>query len=83
MRLLYVDSVGEQSKGVLSYNDVLEAHRLIGHIQKLMQHANTLGYKYIIWNGVVYLAEESDPRVVEALKKRYSFEEWYKSITPA
>ena len=28
-------------------------------------------------------AEESDIRVVEALKKRYSFEEWYKSITPA
>ena len=27
-------------------------------------------------------ARESDPRVVEALKKRYSFEEWYKSITP-
>ena len=25
---------------------------------------------------------ESDPRVVEALKKRYSFEEWYESITP-
>jgi hypothetical protein len=25
---------------------------------------------------------ESDIRVVEALKKRYSFEEWYKSITP-
>ena len=25
---------------------------------------------------------ESDPRVVEALKKKYSFEEWYKSITP-
>jgi len=28
-------------------------------------------------------ATESDMRVVEALKKRYSFEEWYKSITPA
>jgi hypothetical protein len=28
-------------------------------------------------------ARESDMRVVEALKKRYSFEEWYKSITPA
>ena len=28
-------------------------------------------------------ATESDPRVVEALKKRYSLEEWYKSITPA
>ena len=28
-------------------------------------------------------ATESDLRVVEALKKRYSFEEWYKSITPA
>ena len=28
-------------------------------------------------------ATESDPRVVDALKKRYSFEEWYKSITPA
>ena len=28
-------------------------------------------------------ATESDPRIVEALKKRYSFEEWYKSITPA
>ena len=27
-------------------------------------------------------ATESDPRVVEALKKRYSLEEWYKSITP-
>ncbi len=25
---------------------------------------------------------ESDPRIVEALKKRYSFEEGYKSITP-
>ena len=24
---------------------------------------------------------ESDPRVVEALRKRYSLEEWYKSIT--
>ena len=28
-------------------------------------------------------ATESDMRVVEALKKRYSFEEWYKSITTA
>ena len=28
-------------------------------------------------------ATESDPRIVEALKKKYSFEEWYKSITPA
>ena len=28
-------------------------------------------------------ATESDPRVVEALKKRYSFDEWYKSITTA
>ncbi len=27
-------------------------------------------------------ATESDIRVVEALKKRYSFEEWYKSVTP-
>ena len=27
-------------------------------------------------------AKESDPRIVEALKKHYSFEEWYKSITP-
>ena len=27
-------------------------------------------------------ATESDPRVVEALKKRYSLDEWYKSITP-
>ena len=27
-------------------------------------------------------AKESDMRVVEALKKRYSPEEWYKSITP-
>ena len=57
MRLLYVDFEGEQSKGVLSYNDVLEAHKLNGHIHKLMQHANTLGYKYIIWNGLVYLAD--------------------------
>ena len=28
-------------------------------------------------------AKESDPRVVEALRKRYSPEEWYKSITQA
>ena len=26
---------------------------------------------------------ESDMRVVEALRKRYSIDEWYKSITPA
>ena len=57
MRLLYVDFVEEQSKGVLSYNDVLEAHKLIGHIHKLMQNDKTLGYKYIIWNGMVYLAD--------------------------
>ena len=62
MGLLYAYVVGEQSKGVLSYNDVLEAHKLIGHIQKLMQHANTLGYKYIIWNGVVYL-DDGTPTV--------------------
>ena len=28
-------------------------------------------------------ATESDPRIVQALRKRYSFDEWYKSITPA
>ena len=28
-------------------------------------------------------ATESDPRVVEALKKRYSFEEWYKATAAA
>ena len=28
-------------------------------------------------------ATESDPRVVEALRKRYSLDEWYKSITTA
>ena len=28
-------------------------------------------------------ATESDMRVVEALRKRYSLDEWYKSITPA
>ena len=28
-------------------------------------------------------AKESDPRVVEALRKRYSPDEWYKSITTA
>jgi hypothetical protein len=27
-------------------------------------------------------ARESDSRIVEALRKRYSIEEWYKSITP-
>ena len=27
---------------------------------------------------ILYAATESDPRVVEALKKRYSFDEWYK-----
>ena len=27
-------------------------------------------------------ATESDPRIIEALKKRYSVDEWYKSITP-
>ncbi len=30
----------------------------------------------------IVAATEADPRIVEALKKRYSFDEWYKSITP-
>lgn len=57
MELLYAKFVGEQSKVVLSYNDVLEAHNLVGHIQNLMWYANVLGYKYILWNGRVYLAD--------------------------
>ena len=57
MELLYANFVGEQSKGVLSYNEVLEAHKLVGHIQKLIQYANVLGYKYILWTGQVYLAD--------------------------
>ena len=31
----------------------------------------------------IVAATESDLRIVAALKKRYSFDEWYKSITPA
>jgi hypothetical protein len=42
---------------VLSYNNVLEAHNLVGNIKNLMQYANVLGYKYILWNGRVYLAD--------------------------
>jgi hypothetical protein len=57
MRLLYGNFVGEQNKGVLSYNNVLEAHNLVGNIKNLMQYANVLGYKYILWNGRVYLAD--------------------------
>ena len=57
MELLYANFVVEQSKGVLSYRDVLVAHSVIGHIQKLMQHAEALGYKYILWNDRVYLAD--------------------------
>lgn len=57
MELLYANFVGEQSKGVLSYRDVLEARKLGVNIQKLMQYADVLGYKYILWNGQVYLAD--------------------------
>ena len=32
MRLLYADFAGEQGKGVLSYNDVLEATSLHRHL---------------------------------------------------
>ena len=57
MRLLYAKFVGEQNKGVLSYRDVLVAHNIVGNIQKLMRHADVLGYKYILWNDRVYLAD--------------------------
>ena len=56
MRLLYVDSVGEQSKGVLSHKNVLTTHRFVGNFDVLKEAAKALGYEFILWNGKVYRA---------------------------
>ncbi len=46
---------GEQTR-MLSYKNVLAAHRFVGNFDVLKEAAKALGYEFILWNGRVYRA---------------------------
>ena len=46
---------GEQTR-MLSYKNVLAAHRFVGNFDVLKEAAKALGYEFILWNGKVYWA---------------------------
>ena len=41
---------------MLSYKNVLAAHRFVGNFDVLKEAAKALGYEFILWNGRVYRA---------------------------
>ena len=41
---------------ILSYKNVLAAHRFVGNFDVLKEAAKALGYEFILWNGKVYRA---------------------------
>ena len=41
---------------MLSYKDVLVAHRFVDNFYVLKEAAKALGYEFILWNGKVYWA---------------------------
>ena len=41
---------------ILSYKNVLVAHRFVGNFDVLKEAAKALGYEFILWNGKVYRA---------------------------
>ena len=56
MRLLCANFVGEQSKGVLSYKDVLIGD-YFDSVLTLIHCTKEFGYTYFLWNDRVYLAD--------------------------
>lgn len=40
----------------LSFRDVLHTRERVGHIDRMLELAQTLGYPYFLWNGRVYQA---------------------------
>ena len=55
MGMLVAKFAGEQTR-ILSYKDVLVAHRFVGDFDVLKEAAKALGYEFILWNGKVYWA---------------------------
>ena len=55
MGTLIARFAGEQTH-ILSYKNVLAAHRFVGNFDVLKEAAKVLGYEFILWNGRVYLA---------------------------
>jgi len=44
----------------LSFRDVLHTRERIGHIDRMLELAQTLGYPYFIWNDRVYKTGKAD-----------------------
>ena len=55
MGTLIEKSAGDQTR-LLSYKNVLTAHRFVGNFEVLKEAAKALGYDFILWNGKVYRA---------------------------
>ena len=55
MGTLIAKFAGEQTH-ILSYKNVLAAHRFVGNFDVLKEAAKALGYEFILWNGKVYWA---------------------------
>ena len=50
MGMLIAKFAGEQTH-ILSYKNVLVAHRFVGDFDVLKDAAKALGYEFILWNG--------------------------------
>ena len=55
MGTLIARFAGEQTH-ILSYKNVLAAHRFVGNFDVLKEASKALGYEFILWNGKVYWA---------------------------
>ena len=53
--MLIAKFAGEQTR-MLSYKNVMVAHRFVGNFDVLKDAAKALGYEFILWNGRVYWA---------------------------
>lgn len=42
----------------INYRNVLVAHSHLGHINIIREHARILGYRYFLWNDIVYTTKE-------------------------
>ena len=51
-----VAKLAEEQTCMLSYKNVLAAHRFVGNFDVLKEAAKALGYEFILWNGRVFLA---------------------------
>ena len=62
--MLIAKFAGEQTR-MLSYKNVLVAHRFVGNFDVLKDAAKALGYEFILWNGRVYWADGAETLYTE------------------